>query len=478
MPVPPSLRYQHHLRDARWRQAWIVLLAAAAVLCPEVAQVSMTRIVPVTLDELIEHSSHIVTATPDSPPGVTEDVPVVEGGRTYEPYRRLVSRYRVQASLRGDLKKGAVIEVVSHNDSSLEHMHRLYVTEGTSKSYYDRRYEPQAKVTRGGPLILFVREFTPPGQRYAFVAGQSVEGLAMRDEIERRLKPDKAGASRAAPGSLPEALTFRFNAVQVVKQGNEITLTIFPVWEDAQRGPPGGFDDKAWIYRLGDDDFDRFHGEIALLDFARYARLTDADFETTPPDRRHTEQLYFAENGREVVNWSRSYAWLKNAALRKPLLELEQRLHAWARENPTAEVPEFRRLVLRDVQGLHGGRNVYVSADGTVAVQIVAPTETGLHERRYEFKLNVDQLKDLRTLLGQHPLARDRVPMRPGIPDQARPEITLYRTGGRSITVAKWDNDQSPDFDAIYTRLLGFEKVAQKKNPVREGEYAPDWRPD
>lgn len=287
-----------------------------------------------------------------------------------------------------------------------------------------------------------------------------------------------AGESMPRMAPLPEKLSFRFNAVQWVKNGEEMTLTIYPVWGDAQRAPPEGFEDNIRVYRLNEDEFLPFYEEMRTIDFVQYVKLTDADFKTTPPDMRHTEMLFYSVNGREVVNWGHPYARLEDAALRQPLLALAQQAHNWVGEHPLAELPQFQRIVLRDVQGLEGGRNVYVRADGAVDVQVVTPTETGLHERRYAFNLKAADLKVLLSLLEKHPLAKVCVPQRPGIPDKARPEIALHRSGGGITTVAKWEDDRHPDFDAIYIHLLTLAETDQHRKPTWEGEYAPDWRPE
>lgn len=277
----------------------------------------------------------------------------------------------------------------------------------------------------------------------------------------------------------PPTLSFGFNSVEFVKEGPAITLTLWPLWQDAQRPAPAGFEDDVRTFRMSEDAFAPFYAAIARLDLARYASLTEADFEPLPPDLRHFERLFYHTNGHKVVSWGRE-AWLKSTALRQPLLALEQQAQAWAQQHPEAERsrPPFERLVLRDVQGLEGGRNVYVRADGLVTVQVVTPTESGLAEKRYELKLSDTQRQALHTLLDQHPLAKARIPDRPGVPDQARPEITLQRSHASTTTVATWDDERQPDFDAIYAYLLELEKTAQKSKPIRQGAYVPEQRPE
>lgn len=173
-----------------YRKRQFARLLFILLLFPEIAHVSMTRPVDVTLDELIQNSSHIVVAEPDIPHRKQEEVPVVHKGRVYESYRRWVARYRVLESLRGDLKKDERIEVQSANDSTFEHMHRLFVIEGIRKSHYDKIYKPQASSEPGKPYILFLWK---GAVRFSYVATQGVEGIGARSDIERRLgqQPDK-----------------------------------------------------------------------------------------------------------------------------------------------------------------------------------------------------------------------------------------------------------------------------------------------
>jgi len=124
------------------------------------------------------------------------------------------------------------------------------------------------------------------------------------------------------------------------------------------------------------------------------------------------------------------------------------------------------------------GRNIYVFPDGRVVAQIVSPTETGLHERRFKMMLTMDQQESLRRLLSQHPPSRIHIPVYPGIPDQARPEITVIYPDGTAVTVAKWDDDRHPDFDALYNFFLRLTHQVKMLKPVWEGRYSSDWQPD
>ncbi len=176
----------------KYRSIWQVLLASALILSSEVAHVSKSRLVEVTLEQLITESKHIVVVERDSPFTVTEVVPIVEAGKEYPPYQRMVYRYRVLESLRGILKKGAAIEVLSANERQDIHVHRLFVVENVSKSVFDRRYQPRATIAENEPYILFLTTLSEHEQdkRYRFMTGDSYEGMGMRDDIKRRLGAD------------------------------------------------------------------------------------------------------------------------------------------------------------------------------------------------------------------------------------------------------------------------------------------------
>lgn len=175
---------------SKYRSIWQVLVASVLILNSEVAYVSQSRLVDVTLEQLITESKHIVVVERNSPFIVTEDVPIVEAGKEYPPYQRMVYRYRVLESLRGSLKKDAAIEVLAANERQDIHVHRLFVVENVRKSVFDYRYRPRATIAENEPYILFLNTLSEheQGKRYRFVTGDSREG--MRDDIKHRFGAD------------------------------------------------------------------------------------------------------------------------------------------------------------------------------------------------------------------------------------------------------------------------------------------------
>jgi hypothetical protein len=350
-------------------------------------------------------------------------------------------------------------------------MHQLYVIEGTTKSYYDPRYEPRAASAEDRQRILFIRKHAQHAHRYSYVAGQSVEGLAMKQEIEQRLKPAAVGA--------PDSLAFEFGAVRLRRQGGETWLSVYPVWTNAQRPPPPNFDTGQRSLRLPAEKLGAVWPLIRQLDLDRYARVTDADFTPTPPDVQHSERLKVVVNGDTRVEWGRGFQTLV-PELRAPLVAIERELTAWAAAQPAADPAKFRQLWLRDVEGLNGGQNVYLAANGSVIVQRVAPAQgdRGLTEQRYAWRLTAAELKTLRQTLAKHSPIGMIVPRRPGMPGELWVELTWEGENGERIVVAKWASDPQPDFNALHQLLLGYARAAEKRKPEWSGKYDHQWRPE
>lgn len=130
----------------------------------------------------------------------------------------------------------------------------------------------------------------------------------------------------------------------------------------------------------------------------------------------------------------------------------------------------LQTLTLRDVQGLHGGYDVWIAADGACHVRQV---EAGL-EKRYAGKVPIEELK---ALLAKHDLKKIRIPERPGVPDEARPAL-VWRTENDAVRVAKWARQKDADFDAIYGWIQKKALELAKGPPLFEGRWDAAWKPD
>jgi hypothetical protein len=126
------------------------------------------------------------------------------------------------------------------------------------------------------------------------------------------------------------------------------------------------------------------------------------------------------------------------------------------------------RIELYDVQGLWGGRRIAVEGATRVVVQLI---QTAMHERRYEFAPDEAEIKLLLDLFVENDFLTIQPAERPGIPDEARPRITLVNAAGDKWAVAKWARVPDGRFDALYRALLRFEKVTETMDPVYTGPY-------
>jgi len=143
------------------------------------------------------------------------------------------------------------------------------------------------------------------------------------------------------------------------------------------------------------------------------------------------------------------------------------------------ETPTFDWVVLLDVQGLFGGRDLWLAADGTAHCRTVGPPRQGearLPERRFSFTAPAGDLDELRRLLAARDVAAIRTPARYGVPDEARPVICV-QSGGERHAVAKWARDVHPEFDAIYGLLVRIVNRGAAGTPIAERARGRNWHP-
>jgi len=131
-------------------------------------------------------------------------------------------------------------------------------------------------------------------------------------------------------------------------------------------------------------------------------------------------------------------------------------------------------VILRDVHPLWGGRNVYLFGDGRLFIQLVGREG---QEARYALQVEPTTVEELASLLREHHFTQMEIEERPGLPDEARPEIEVTWRSGARKTLAKWGNDVHPDFDAIYARLIEFAEGATDQTAVYVGPYDESLRP-
>src|SRR2546423_1836971 len=83
----------------------------------------------------------------------------------------------------------------------------------------------------------------------------------------------------------------------------------------------------------------------------------------------------------------------------------------------------------------YGGRGLWAREDGTAIVQLVAP---GQWEKRYCRRLSIQQWAEIDRLVTTHDLVNLHTPERNGVPDEARPSITLFLRDAGQVCVSKW----------------------------------------
>ncbi len=115
-------------------------------------------------------------------------------------------------------------------------------------------------------------------------------------------------------------------------------------------------------------------------------------------------------------------------------------------------------IELFDVQGLWGGHRIRVTDGGQMTVRIV---QRGMIEQRYELQLNPADFQQLMEALIENDFVTLHPAERPGIPDEARPTITVINAAGEKWTVAKWADVKDARFDAIYAEFLRLEALTQ-----------------
>ena len=137
----------------------------------------------------------------------------------------------------------------------------------------------------------------------------------------------------------------------------------------------------------------------------------------------------------------------------------------------------FEKVVLRDVQGLFGGQDLWLSAEGQLTVQVVRPARNISPCMRYSRRLEANELARIGSLLAEHKFQEIQIKERSGVPDEARPAITVRSADGNERTVQKWANDKQAGFDAIYKELLALVKTAAQGKAEYAGPYDRGWAP-
>jgi hypothetical protein len=124
-----------------------------------------------------------------------------------------------------------------------------------------------------------------------------------------------------------------------------------------------------------------------------------------------------------------------------------------------------------------GGHALWAQEGKKAVVQVV---EEGGWEKRFEVPLTAGQWAEAERLVGAHHFLTLTIPLRRGVAGEARPVITVVTRADApaGVTQWKWVKDNHPGFDAVYEYLLGLCRAAAAGQPVREGRYESEWRPE
>mgnify|MGYP006921585956 CR=1 FL=1 len=116
---------------------------------------------------------------------------------------------------------------------------------------------------------------------------------------------------------------------------------------------------------------------------------------------------------------------------------------------------------LEDVQALYGGVRLWIAKWGKPSVRRVA---RGGEETRYKIPFARDEKSELLQLFVRQDFLTIKPPERAGVPDEARPVITLTNAKRETHTVTKWAGVQDARFDLLYDALLA---IADRSKDVR-----------
>jgi len=122
---------------------------------------------------------------------------------------------------------------------------------------------------------------------------------------------------------------------------------------------------------------------------------------------------------------------------------------------------------LDDVQGLFAGQTLVLDADGNLFARKVSVNK----EQRYHIKLPPDELTALLAFIPSSGISDYHEHKRPGVPDEARPQITLTLPNQKKLIAEKWADDKAPHFDKLYERLLQLIERAAKTRAYRKQQY-------
>jgi len=142
-------------------------------------------------------------------------------------------------------------------------------------------------------------------------------------------------------------------------------------------------------------------------------------------------------------------------------------------------VLEVESLMLHDIQGLYGGRALYIRPDGSAVVQDVrVGADDGLEDRRFEFHVPEAELDAFARALRETGFREREFPDRLGIPDEARAVLWVRFMDGEARGVGQWEGARHPAFSAVVAPLAELMDRAARGPAYATVPYDHAWRPD
>jgi hypothetical protein len=134
------------------------------------------------------------------------------------------------------------------------------------------------------------------------------------------------------------------------------------------------------------------------------------------------------------------------------------------------------KLTLKDVQGLWGGRDVYLACTGKVVIRVVGD---GQVEKRYSLTIGADEAKAFRALCIEADLVAVKIERpRQVLPDTSHPTLILTNAAGEKYEMTKWgDATKAPAFDKVYKAVMALEAKTKDLKPEFTGPYDWKWEP-
>jgi hypothetical protein len=141
----------------------------------------------------------------------------------------------------------------------------------------------------------------------------------------------------------------------------------------------------------------------------------------------------------------------------------------------------FDQIVLLDVEGRSGGRDLWIDKDGLLICHHVKHAHDskgpGLDVSHHLFALSEDQQSELATLLGEQDFFNIQTHKRYGIPGEVY--VLIYvQAGDETRTVGKWESEKHPQFDPIYEYLLELTETARQTPAFLQNKRYWDWHPE